>query len=121
MLDAAVLSTLKAEGPAAFVTTGPSGPHLVATWQSYLEVLDGSRLAFPAAPRGYLTTEANLAAGSTCQMVVGSRADLQGFRLTGTAELQTDTPVHRHLQERFPWCRAAVVFKVGKVERILGD
>lgn len=121
MLDAAVLSTLKAEGPAAFVTNGPSGPHLVATWQSYLEVLDDARLAFPAAPTGYHATEANLKAGSGCQMVVGSKGDGQGFRLGGTAELQTDTAIHRQLRERFPWCRAAVVFTVAKVEKILGS
>jgi hypothetical protein len=32
----ALKAALKEEGSAAFVTQGPSGPHLVATWNSYI-------------------------------------------------------------------------------------
>lgn len=122
MLDDAVCSALTMDGPATFATTGPEGPHLVATWQSYLDLLDDHTLAFPAG--GYNRTEANLRFGSTLQMVIGSKGQVPGpgvgFRLTGTAVLETDTPIHDRLKVRFPWCRAAVVMTVTRVERILG-
>jgi Pyridoxamine 5'-phosphate oxidase len=121
MLNDAVRSALTVEGPAAFVTTGKDGPHLVATWQSYLEVIGDSTLAFPAG--GYIVTEANLKAGSSVQMVVGSKSAPGGgigFRLTGTAELQYGNALHEQLKKKYPWCRAAVVMRVTGVEQILG-
>lgn len=122
MINSAVRAAFSAEGPATFFTTGPEGPHLVATWQSYLQVLDETTLVFPAG--GYRVTEANLKAGSPVQMVIGSRGGEagsgSGFRLTGTARLESGTPIHQALRAKFPWCRAAVVFRVEGAERILG-
>lgn len=121
MLDAAVRAVLEAEGSATFVTKGPEGPHLVATWQSYLDVIDDGTLAFPAG--GYRLTEANLRRDSSVQMVIGSKhgpgEKALGFRLTGTAELQAGTGLHDRLKAKHPWCRAAVVMRVTQVERIL--
>lgn len=122
MLDATVLAVLEAEGSATFVTNGPAGPHLVATWQSYLDILDDETLAFPAG--GYRVTEANLALDPSVQMVIGGKVGptgaALGFRLTGTAELQAGSGLHERLKLKHPWCRAAVVMRVTKVERILG-
>jgi hypothetical protein len=122
MIDEAVRSVLTEEGPASFVTTGPAGAHLVATWQSYLEIVDDATFAFPAA--GYLVTEDNLKAGSACQMIIGRQrgpaGPSLGFRLTGSAAVQEGTPIHQQVKAKFPWCRAAVVFTVTAVERILG-
>ncbi len=122
MLDATIQTVLETEGSATFVTQGPEGPHLVATWQSYLERLDERTLVFPAG--GYRVTEANLARNPAVQMVLGSRCGAHGsgvgFRLSGTAEVQAGTVLHTRLQQKHPWCRAAVVLRVMKVERILG-
>ena len=122
MLDALVLGVLKAEGSATFLTKGPEGPHLVATWQSYLDALDAETLVFPAG--GYRVTEANLAQDPSVQMVIGRQRDAEGaalgFRLTGTAEVQAEGPLRDRMKARHPWCRAAVVMKVTGVERILG-
>jgi hypothetical protein len=112
-------AALKQEGSAAFVTQGPAGPHLVATWNSYIEVVDASTLVFPAG--GYRTTEANLRSGSPVQMIIGGHLpEGVGFRLTGMADLEVGTPHHARLQQRFPWSRAAVVFHVRGVEQVLG-
>ena len=122
MLDAPVRAVLDAEGSATFVTMGPEGPHLVATWQSYLDVIDDETLAFPAG--GYRLTEANLQRDPSVQMVIGSKGGpggkALGFRLTGTAELRAGTGLHERLKEKHPWCRAAVVMHVAQVEKILG-
>lgn len=122
MLDATVRAVLETEGSATFVTMGPEGPHLVATWQSYLDVIDDHTLAFPAG--GYRATEANLQRDPTVQMVIGSKGGPSGaaigFRLSGTAELRSGEALHERLKAAFPWCRAAVVMHVAKVERVLG-
>ena len=123
MIDDAVRSVLRAEGAATFVTNGPCGPHLVATWQSYVEVVDETTLIFPAG--GYRRTEDNLAANAYTQLILGARTGTStgkplGYRLTGTAEVQVGTPLHDRLKARHSWCRAAVVVHVSNVERILG-
>lgn len=119
MISETIRSVLAHEGPAAWVTQGPEGPHLVATWNSYLQVLDDRTLVFPAG--GYRKTEQNLKSGSGAQMIIGAKEPTGiGFLLTGRAELEVDSPVHAQLRTRFPWCRAAVVFRVAQVEKVLG-
>lgn len=121
LLDATVRAVLSAEGSATFVTKGPEGPHLVATWQSYLDLLDDEALAFPAG--GYRTTEANLARDPSVQMVIADKRPAEGpalgFRLSGRAELQSGNELHARLKARYPWCRGVVVMRVEKVEQIL--
>jgi hypothetical protein len=122
MLDANVRAVLGAEGSATFVTKGADGPHLVATWQSYLDVVDDETLVFPAG--GYRMTEANLARDPSIQMIIADKRSPAGpaigFRLTGTAELQSTNAQHERLKAKYPWCRGVVVMHVKHVERILG-
>ncbi len=119
MIPDALRRALAQEGSAAFVTEGPAGPHLVATWNSYVELVDDATLIFPAG--GYHRTEQNLRSGSAVQMIVGGHVpEGVGFRLTGRAELEVDTPHHARLKRRFPWARAAVVLRVNGVEQVLG-
>ncbi|HJV37612.1 MAG TPA: pyridoxamine 5'-phosphate oxidase family protein [Geothrix sp.] len=122
MLDATVLAVLEAEGSATFVTKGPEGPHLVATWQSYLDAVDATTLVFPAG--GYRVTEANLSRDPSVQMIIGRQRSAEGpaigFRLSGTAEVQSGQALHERMKVKHPWCRGAVVMRVTKVERILG-
>lgn len=119
MIPAELRAALAQEGSAAFVTQGPGGPHLVATWNSYLRVLDDETIAFPAG--GYRVTEENVRGGSGVQMILGAKSPRAvGFRLTGRAEFQVDTPVHAQLKAAFPWCRAAVLLHVAQVEKVLG-
>jgi len=122
VLDATVLAVLKAEGSATFMTMGPDGPHLVATWQSYLDAIDAGTLVFPAA--GYQVTEANLAHDPSVQMIIGRQRGADGaalgFRLSGTAEVQAEGALRERMKAKYPWCRAAIVMTVTDVERILG-
>lgn len=120
MIDDTIQSVLAVEGSATFLTNGTEGPHLVATWQSYIQIVDRETLIFPAG--GYRETERNLQNDSGLQMVIGSRVDGRGlgFRLRGTATIESGTDLHQRLQHKFPWCRAAVVFRVSSVEQILG-
>ncbi len=121
MITEEIRTILTHEGMAGLATSGPDGAaHLVATWMSYIEVMeDGKTLTFPAGR--YRVTEANVKASSPLQMIVGAKMPKGvGYRLTGRAEFQSDTDLHRRVKERFPWCRAAVVLHVEKVEKVLG-
>lgn len=119
MIPDKLRAALTREGPAAFVTQGTGGAHLVATWNDYVELVDDDTLVFPAG--GYRQTEANLRENPTVQMIVGGKIpDGVGYRLTGHAELQTGTELHTRMKQRFPWCRAAVVLHVTAVEQVLG-
>lgn len=119
MIPAELRAALAQEGSAAFVTQGPGGPHLVATWNSYIRVLDEQTLAFPAG--GFRRTEENVRGGSGVQMILGAKNPKGiGFRLSGRAEFQAGTPVHEQLKASFPWCRAAVLLHVTQVEKVLG-
>ncbi len=119
MIPDRLKAVLRDEGSAAFVTQGPAGPHLVATWNSYIDVVDLGTLLFPAG--GYRQTEENLRNGSPVQMIVGGHLpEGVGFRLTGNASIESGTPNHVRVKHRFPWARAAVVFRVSGVEQVLG-
>ncbi len=58
----------------AIVTSGPDGPHVVATWGDYVRQLglEGDRLLIPAGY--YQHTEANLGRDSRLQLLIASRA-----------------------------------------------
>ncbi len=123
MFNEKILAILEDEGPAAFITEGEEGPHLVSTWNSYLFVVDGHTLAFPAGT--YRKTESNLRANGRMQMLIGSRKVMgrkspgTGFRLTGRGHLEAEGPVYDKIKARFPWARAAVIFEVAKAEQLL--
>ncbi|HYG59863.1 MAG TPA: pyridoxamine 5'-phosphate oxidase family protein [Symbiobacteriaceae bacterium] len=122
MIHDAVKAVLSQESSAALVTSGPNGPHLVATWNSYIEILTDDTIAFPAG--GMKQTQANVEAGSPVQMIIGSRDQAgngSGYRLAGQAEFQAGTAIHDQLKKRFPWCRAAVVMRISQVEKVLGS
>ncbi len=119
MIPDRVKAAIEDEGSAAFVTQGADGPHLVATWNSYLELVGEDTLVFPAG--GYRKTEENLRRGSAVQMIVGGHVpDGIGFRLKGRAQLEAGTPNHERVKRRFPWARAAVVLRVESIEQVLG-
>jgi len=119
MIHDRLRAALQQEGSAAFVTQGPRGAHLVATWNSYIHVADATTLVFPAG--GYHETETNVRNGSPVQMIVGGHVpEGIGYRLTGRADFEVDSPHHAMVKQRFPWARAAVVLHVGEVEQVLG-
>ncbi|MGC9398075.1 MAG: pyridoxamine 5'-phosphate oxidase family protein [Anaerolineae bacterium] len=123
MLKDSVLEVLQHEGPVAIVTHSDRGPHLVATWASYIEIVDDTRLAIPAG--GYRQTEQNLEAGSPVQMLLASR-DVKGsgeagtgFRLTGHGTMVTEGDVYEQIHDRFNWARAALVIRVDKIAQLI--
>lgn len=116
-----IAEVLDTEGPAAIVTTGEDGPHLVGTWNSYIEILDADRLAYPAG--GMETTERNVESGSDVKLLVASHEVMgrnspgAGYRLRGDATIRYDGEIYEAIVDRFDWARAAVVITVDEVEQ----
>lgn len=122
MIPEKLLEVLKNEGVVAIATSGQDGPHLVNTWNSYVQVVDG-RLVFPAG--GMHKTEANIAKNNKVLMTLGSRA-VDGFRgpgagflVRGTAAFIKTGPVFDMIQKKFPWARAAVEISVASITQTL--
>jgi predicted pyridoxine 5'-phosphate oxidase superfamily flavin-nucleotide-binding protein len=123
MIPEKMLEVLKHEGVVAIATQGDAGPHLVNTWNSYLEVTETGSLLIPA---GYMNvTEANLAKNPKVLLTLGSRevAGLHGpgtgFLVEGTAAFLSSGPNFEAIKARFPWARAALEIGVESITQTL--
>lgn len=105
----------------AIVTSGPEGPHVVATWGDYVRQLgwEGDCLLIPAGY--YQHTEANLGRDSRVQLLIASRAAEgtqgpgQGYLIGGTGTIVTSGEEVDRVKAKFPWARGALVVRVDKV------
>ncbi len=106
----------------AIATTGSDGPHVVATWGSYLRQLgvDGDVLRVPVG--GMQKTEVNLQRDPRIELLCGTRevrgtfGPGKGCSIVGRAETHTAGPDFDAVKAQFPWARAALVVRVEKVE-----
>ncbi len=112
MIPEKLLELLTYEGVVAIATQGEEGPHLVNTWNSYVQVTGDGRLLIPA---GYMkTTEANIAKDNKVLITLGSRevegnhGPGTGFLIKGTAVFQTAGTNFEAVKQRYPWARASL-------------
>lgn len=112
MIPEKLLELLTYEGVVAIATQGEEGPHMVNTWNSYIQLTGDGCLLIPA---GYMkTTEANIAKDNKVLITLGSRevegnqGPGTGFLIKGTAAFQTAGPNFDAVKQRFTWARAAL-------------
>ncbi len=112
MLTDMFFEVLRHEGVASIATLGAE-PHLVNTWNSYIQVTDGRHLLIPAG--GMLQTQKNVAANPKVLLTVGAREVAgkrgqpgTGFLLTGTAEFLSGGEDFDRVKAKFGWARAAL-------------
>jgi hypothetical protein len=123
MIPDKLLEVLKYEGVASIVTQGEGEPHLVCTWNSYIQVLDNGKLLYPAG--GMNLTEVNLEKNSKIHMAVGCKevdgfhGQGTGFRIEGTATFVKSGPEFEEIKQKFPWSRAAVEITVDSITQTL--
>jgi hypothetical protein len=118
-----LLEVMKHPGVVAIATQGEDGPHLVNTWNNYIQITDGGRLLIPA---GYMhETEANLARDNRVLMTLGSPEVAgkfgpgTGFLIKGTAAFVSTGPHFEVIKAKFEWARAALVVTVESVTQTL--
>jgi len=123
MFEQPLIECLKHQGPVSIVTGSAKGPHLVATWVSYLEIIDNRTLAIPG--YAYHQTEKNINDGSGVQLLLGTKelegrtGPGRGFRLTGQGRFDTEGEIYEKVKSRFNGIRAAFVITVDQVEQLI--
>ncbi len=123
MLTDKFFEVLRHEGVAAIATLGAE-PHLVNTWNSYIQVTDDRYLLIPAG--GMHQTEENLAANPKVLLTVGAREVAgrrgqpgTGFLVTGTAEFLSAGEDFDRIKAKFGWARAALKITVESATQTL--
>jgi flavin reductase (DIM6/NTAB) family NADH-FMN oxidoreductase RutF len=118
-----MLEVLKKDGVVAIATLGPDGPHMVNTWNSYVQVSEDGRLLIPA---GYFhRTEANIAANNKVLVTLGSskvpglNGAGTGFLVKGTATFLSSGPDFEIVKSRFGWARATLAIAVDSATQTL--
>ncbi|MCC7153598.1 MAG: pyridoxamine 5'-phosphate oxidase family protein [Bryobacterales bacterium] len=111
MLTETFFEVLRHEGVAAIATLGAE-PHLVNTWNSYIQVAGGC-LLIPAG--GMRQTQKNIAVNSKVLLTVGARAVSgkrgqpgTGFLVTGTGEFLLEGEEFGQVKAKFGWARAVL-------------
>ncbi len=112
MISDKMMQLLKCEGIVAIVTMGGDGPHVVNTWNSYIDVTRDEHLLIPVG--GMIRTEANVEKNNNILLTLGSR-EVQGFRgpgagflIKGTATFIKSGGQFDIVKKRFSWVRAAM-------------
>jgi hypothetical protein len=116
MIPDKLTEILQHEAPTAIATQGPDGPHLVNTWNSYVQVTEAGELLIPV---GFMkVTEENLNTDSRVLLTIASREVAgtigpgAGFLITGTAKVEAAGSAFETVKARFSWARAALVVTV---------
>jgi len=117
------LEVLKKVGVVAIATQGEDGPHLVNTWNSYIQISEDGRLLIPA---GYMNeTEANIARDNRVLLTVGSHevpgklGPGTGFLIKGTAAFVSSGPDFDRIKAKYAWARATLAVTVESVTQTL--
>ena len=123
MIPEKLLEVLKQDGVVAIATLGQDGPHMVNTWNNYIQITDDGRLLIPA---GYMQrTEANIAFNSNVLITLGSSKVAgklgpgTGFLTKGTATFLTSGPDFDAIKAKFVWARGAVAVTIASVTQTL--
>lgn len=124
MLPENFLRVLQHEGVVAIATQGRNGlPHLVNTWNSYVQITGDRHLVVPVG--GMQQTEANVSANHNILLTAGSRevegkrGPGTGFLVTGTAEFVYAGADFDLVKSKFTWARAALKVTVREISQTL--
>lgn len=116
MFNQTLLDVLAYEGVVAIVTQGDNEPHVVNTWNSYVNVTEDEKLVIPVG--GMQKTQANIENNNKVKLTCGSR-EVQGlhymgtgFLVTGQAQFEQAGSNFELIKSKFPWARAALVITV---------
>ncbi len=124
MLPDTFLRVLQHEGVVAIATQGRDGrPHLVNTWNSYVQITSDGVLLVPAG--GMHRTEANVSANDIVLLTAGSR-EVEGkhglgtgFLVTATAKFVCAGAEFDLIKAKFPWARAALKMSIAEITQTL--
>lgn len=124
MLPEKFLRVLEHEGVVAIATQAADGvPHLVNTWNSYVQITADDQLVIPAG--GMHRTEKNLSQRAAVLLTAGSRevegkhGPGTGFLIAGIAEFLYAGAEFDLVKSKFPWARAALKVAIRSITQTL--
>lgn len=125
MLNEKLLAILShpVDGCVSIVTNGVDGPHLVNTWNSYIEVTPNDKLLIPAA--GFVKTEKNLSTHNEVILSIANR-EVEGYKGTGTGFIVKGSTRFiksgedfDRMKDKFSWIRAVLEVTVTSAKQML--
>lgn len=111
------------DGALAIVTQGETEPHVVNSWNSYVNVTPEGKFLIPVG--GMNQTEQNIAKNNHIKMTVANRSVQgkmypgTGFLIKGTARFMKDGSEFISIREKFPWARAVLEVTIESAEQTL--
>lgn len=123
MIPEKLQEIMQQDGVVAIATLGADGPHMVNTWNSYIQVSEDGQLLIPA---GYMNkTETNVAHNNQVLLTLGSSKVMgnnglgTGFLIKGTAEFIAEGPDFDLIKAQFRWARAALAVTIDSATQTL--
>lgn len=112
---------LKSEGVVSITTCQNNEPHVVNTWNSYINVTDEETLLIPV--YGMRKTEKNLIANNSLIMTLGSK-EVMGYQTMGTgvvivgsANFITEGEKFDVMKEKFAWANRVLEVTIESVKQ----
>lgn len=115
--------TTPPDGAIAIVTQGVSEPHLVNSWNSYVNVTPEGDLLIPVG--GMIETEKNIENNNKVQLTVANREvegkmyKGTGFLIKGTARFIKEGSEFEMMKGKFPWARAVLAITIERADQTL--
>ena len=123
MIPEKMREVLRQDGVVAIATLGEEGPHLVNTWNSYIQVTSDERLLIPV---GYMhRTEANIAFNNQVLITLGSSKVAgnmgpgTGFLIKGKAVIAHSGADFDLIKVKFSWARAVMEVAIASATQTL--
>lgn len=124
MLTEKFYDVLKKEGVVSIVSWGIDEPHVVNTWNSYLEVTPDERILIPA--YAMRRTEKNVNQNSKVKIALGSKEVLgykdypgTGFVIEGTAKYLESGSEFDMMKEKFSFLTRVLEITVTSAKQML--
>ena len=124
MLTEKFFDVLKKEGVVSIVSWGIDEPHVVNTWNSYLEVTSDERILIPA--YAMRRTEKNINQNNKVKIALGSKEVLgykdyqgTGFVIEGTAKYLESGSEFDMMKEKFSFLTRVLEITVTSAKQML--
>lgn len=117
-----VLTSLP-DSACAIVTQGVNEPHVVNSWNSYIQVLGKDKLLIPVG--GMKGVEKNIERDNKIKLTIANREVMgtmykgAGFLVKGTAEFIEEGSEFDGIKSKYPWARAVLVITITELNQTL--
>ncbi len=123
MLTEKFFEVLHKEGVVSIVSWGVEEPHVVNTWNSYIQVTEDQRLLIPAA--GMRRTQKNVEQNNKVKLALGSKEVMghqypgTGFLVEATARFVASGEEFDRMKEKFPFLSRVLEITVSSAKQTL--